>query len=215
MRALGSTLVLVLAYLPAVAARGGEITAKGQRLAKTLDQMDVEHLWLAKHYLVPKTGWETGEASDKPVADGKSHTHCSAFAAAACKRLGIYLLRPPDHSDVLLANAQYDWLHKEGEGQGWRAVKSPVEAQRLANQGTLVVAVYKAKDEKKPGHIAIVHPSTRSEANILEDGPQIIQAGMSNYNSTTLREGFKHHPAAWGENQVRYFAHELPDVKGP
>ena len=30
---------------------------------------------------------------------GPGHTHCSAFTAAAAMRLGIYLLRPPEHVD--------------------------------------------------------------------------------------------------------------------
>jgi hypothetical protein len=215
MHQLASTLVLSLAFLLPVGSRGDEISSKGQQLVKALDQMDVEHLWQAKNYLVPKTGWETGEASDRPVTDGKAHTHCSAFVAAACKRLGVYILRPPDHSEILLANAQYDWLHKEGKQHGWTPVRSAVEAQKLANQGYLVVASFKEKNPKRSGHIAIVRPSNRSEAKIREYGPQIIQAGMTNYKSTSLREGFKHHPSAWGDKQVRYFAHEVVDEKSP
>jgi hypothetical protein len=198
--------------LVTTAARGQEspsnatITAEGQRLAKLLDQMDVEHRWLAGKYV----NWRTGEALDKPVTDGRSHTHCSAFVAAAAADLGIYILRPPQHSATLLANAQYDWLSGAGRKEGWTAVTTAQEAQTLANQGLLVVAVYKESNPKRAGHIAIVRPSKRSEAKIRDEGPQIIQAGRDNHASTSLKEGFKHHKAAFSDGLIRFFAHPLP-----
>ena len=70
------------------------------------------------------------------------HTHCSAFVAAFAKKLGIYILRPPEHGQVLLANAQNEWLPSAGAAQGWRAVSNALEAQALANSGVLVVASY-------------------------------------------------------------------------
>ena len=70
--------MIVAAIAMAPTANADEISTGGKRLAKALDAMDVERLWLAKHYV----NWETGAALDKPVVDGKSHTHCSAFAAA-------------------------------------------------------------------------------------------------------------------------------------
>src|SRR5262249_49999314 len=100
-------------FVPPVLASGDEITPEGKKLAAAYDAMNVENLWLPKRYV----NWKTGEALDKEVTDGKAHTHCSAFAAAACMRLDVYLLRPPEHSTVLLANAQYDWLHGEGKKQ--------------------------------------------------------------------------------------------------
>ena len=45
-----------------------------------------------------------------PVTDP---THCSAFVASFSKQLGVYMLRPPDHSPTLLANAQMRWLSCE------------------------------------------------------------------------------------------------------
>ncbi len=183
-----------------------EISPADEHLAKVLDQMDVEHHWLAGKYVK----WRTGETLDKPVTDGKSHTHCSAFVAAAAEELGVYILRPPQHPASLLANAQYDWLGGEGRKEGWMPVATGVEAQQLANRGNLVVAVYKESNPKTPGHIAIVRPSTKSEAKIREEGPQIIQAGKDNHASTSLKEGFKHHRNAFRDGQIRYFAHPVP-----
>ncbi len=182
------------------------ITPAGQRLAAALDQMDVEHHWLAKKYV----NWRTGETIDRPVTDGKSHTHCSAFVAAAAEKLGVYILRPPKHSPTLLANAQYDWLGGEGRKEGWTPLATGLEAQQLANRGDLVVAVYKASDPKKPGHIAIIRPSTKGEAQIRAEGPQIIQAGRDNHASTSIKEGFKHHPTAFRDDHIRFFAHAIP-----
>ena len=72
-------LILIGALQTPTIGRAGEITAEGHKLAKFLDGMDVKHLWLAKHAVK----WETGEPLDKPITDGKAHTHCSAFVAAA------------------------------------------------------------------------------------------------------------------------------------
>ncbi|MGO9111306.1 MAG: hypothetical protein ACLP9L_18930 [Thermoguttaceae bacterium] len=82
-------------------------------------------------------------------------------------------------------------------------------AQRFANEGYLVVAVFKESDPNRPGHIAIVRPSTKSNEKIEAEGPQITQAGLQNARSTSLREGFKHHPDAWGKQLIRYFAHKV------
>ena len=184
----------------------GEITAAGKHLTKVLDQMDVEHRWLSER----PVKWRTGEPLDKKVEDNKHHTHCSAFVAATAAELGIYILRPPQHSSMMLADAQYDWLHGEGKNEGWQPVATGLEAQQLANRGNLVVAVYKDRDPEKPGHVAIVRPSTKSESKIREEGPQIIQAGMENHASTSLREGFKHHPATFRDNLIRFYSHAVP-----
>jgi glutamine amidotransferase-like uncharacterized protein len=208
-------MLLPAAPPPAKRAPGAEaITPAGRKLARTLDRMDVEHLWQRGKYV----HWETGQASDKPLRGAGRATHCSAFAAAACARLGVYLLRPPEHPQILLANAQANWLRENGKKHDWEPVKSAVEAQRLANEGWLVVAVYKETRTRKrhgkvvarPGHIAVIRPSTRSKASIERDGPQIIQSGATNANSITLKEGFRHHPNAWGTHkEVRFYAHKV------
>jgi hypothetical protein len=196
------TILFALAALPA---RAEEIQPAGRKLAQKLDAMDVEHLWLPGR----SVNWKTGEPTGKVPSGKGKHTHCSAFAAEACRRLGIYLLRPPEHSQELLANAQYDWLFASGKSEGWFAVKDPYQAQHYANQGYLVVAAYKEHDVKRPGHIAIIRPSTKSAAQIAADGPQVTQAGGHNARSTSLKQGFGNHPDAWGKQKVRYFAHKI------
>ncbi len=182
------------------------IAAGGERLVQFLDSMHVEEHWIAGAIVE----WRTGEPTGKPHTDTGKHTHCSQFAAAACDRLGIYILRPPEHSAVLLANAQFDWLpSEEGKAKGWLPVKDGFAAQELANRGTLVVAVYKSPDPKKSGHIALIRPSTKSSPEIAAEGPQITQAGGTNRNSAPLKNGFANHPDAFAKNEVRYFSHEV------
>ncbi|MBS0362619.1 MAG: hypothetical protein JSR98_14680 [Proteobacteria bacterium] len=154
--------------------------------------------------------WETGQPDGKVEHFEGKHTHCSAFVASAAKQLGVYILRPPEHGQTLLANAQYDWLREQGPAHGWTPVPDGYEAQRAANRGFLVVAAYKNHAADKPGHIAIVRPSGKTRAEILAEGPQIIQAGGHNYASTSLSRGFADHPAAWGKNEVVYYEHDLP-----
>jgi len=182
----------------------GPVTPAGERLAATLDSMNVESLWLAGKHV----NWETGETDKGTDYEGPgNHSHCSAFVAAAAKRLGVYLLRPPEHGQLLLANAQADWLVSEAGSQaGWRSVADMREAQRLANQGYIVLALYQNPDRHVPGHIAIVRPSVKSAATLEENGPEMIQAGEHNYTKISARVGFEHHPGAWPDG-IRYYAH--------
>ena len=194
--------LLVLARV----ATADPILAQGEKLVQFLDSMHVEQHWIAGAIVE----WRTGEPTGKPVTDTARHTHCSQFAAAACDRLGIYILRPPDHSSALLANAQFDWLPSEGgKAKGWSPVKDGSAAQGVANRGTLVVAVYKNHDPQKSGHIAIIRPSTKSGAEIKTEGPQVTQAGGTNRTSAPLKAGFANHPDAFAKNEVRYFSHEV------
>jgi hypothetical protein len=169
--------------------------------------MHVESLWLSGEHV----NWETGEP-DRPAGyrGPGDHTHCSAFAAAAAKRLGVYLLRPPDHGQILLANAQADWLQSDnGREAGWGQVSDMREAQRRANEGELVLAVYASPDKHTPGHVAIVRPSERSLERLETDGPELIQAGKRNYSRVSARVAFANHQGAF-PNGIRYYAHAIP-----
>jgi hypothetical protein len=188
---------------------GTGITSDGARLACMLDHTHVEKLWPAGVHI----RWETGEPDGKPETTEGRHTHCSAFVAATAKKLGIYILRPPEHGQVLLANAQYDWLTDQGKLCGWKEIQGGEQAQGFANRGYLVVATYHNHHDNRPGHIAIVRPSNKSAREIEENGPQITQAGGTNYISTTLKRGFSSHLAAWTHKEVRYFAHIIDWTK--
>lgn len=185
---------------------------RAAELSLALDSMHVEEHWLAGAIV----DWKTGEPTGKPITDSGKHTHCSQFAAAACERLGVYLLRPPEHSAVLLANAQADWLQSEkGRKKGWKPVPDAAAAQDLANQGHLVVATFKNPDPKKSGHIAIVRPGLRSSAELAAEGPFIIQAGLHNANRTSLKRGFASHPGAFTKGEIRFFEYDLSKGKRP
>jgi hypothetical protein len=184
-----------------------EIDPAARQVAAAIDAMNVEQHWPAGVHV----DWETGVPDGRVESAVGKHTHCSAFVAAAAKRLGIYVLRPPEHGQMLLANAQFDWLAGPGAARGWQPLGGAVEAQHRANRGDFVVAAYKNHRDDKPGHIAIVRPSEKSAAAILAEGPQVTQAGGSNYRSTSLKQGFAGHPAAWRDAEVRYYAHRLPD----
>jgi hypothetical protein len=196
----------ILSARPAAESCCGPISPAGQRLLEILDSTNVETLWLAHEHV----NWETGEPDRDADYEGPGKaTHCSAFAAAVGKRVGIYMLRPPEHGQILLANAQAAWFHAAGGQQnGWRDVKTPKEAQTLANQGYLVTVVYESPDLHKPGHIAIVRPAARPERLLEENGPEITQAGTRNYIKTSTKVGFEHHLGAWPDG-VRYYAHQL------
>lgn len=116
----------------------GPITDQGRRLLSVLDATNVESLWLAHEHV----NWETGEPdkTEDYTGPGRS-THCSAFAAAIGKRLRVYMLRPPEHGQILLANAQAKWFRSpSGKQSGWQPVRDAHDAQSPANRRNLVVA---------------------------------------------------------------------------
>lgn len=199
------TIVACCGSPASIRAAAAPITASAERVAHSIDSLDVEHHWPAGVHV----HWESGEPDGRQETTPGKHTHCSAFVAAAAKRVGIYILRPPEHKQILLANAQYDWLADEGAAQGWQPLTDAVDAQRHANQGWFVVATYKNHHDDKPGHIAIVRPSDKDVTSIREEGPQITQAGGTNYRSVPLKVGFAGHPAAWDHQEVRFYTHAV------
>ena len=197
--------LVLAAFLAPAHAELGSVSAAGQRLTRQLDGMGVETKWIAGAHV----DWETGLPDGRPETAPGRHTHCSAFVAAVAKKLGVYILRPPEHGQILLANAQNEWLAEDGAQQGWRHIDGPAAAQDLANRGMLVVASYHNHRDDKPGHIAIVRPSVKTAQEIEADGPTVIQAGTTNSAEISLRLGFAGHPHAWTDHEVDYYAHAI------
>ena len=202
-----SLIFAVLVGVAAICNRAGAepVTPVAEKIFQVIDSLDVEHHWPAGVHV----HWKSGVPDGRPESSAGKHTHCSAFVAAAAKRLDIYVLRPPEHKQILLANAQYDWLPTEGAVRGWKRVSDEIEAQHLANQGWLVLAAYRNHRDDKPGHIAIVRPNDKTLSVLHEEGPQITQAGTINYRSIALREGFAGHPGAWERREVVFYGHPV------
>ena len=203
----------LVAALPAVAYGEspccGPVTEDGERLLRFLDGSGVDHLWLPGF----RVNWQTGAAIKAWPANSGAHTHCSAFAGSAAMRLGVYLLRPPDHPQTLLANAQLLWLSSaEAVAGGWHPLADASAAQTQANLGALVMAVFENPNPRKAGHIAIVRPGIITASQLAQTGPMVTQAGGHNALSVPLAHGFNNHPGAWipgGNGGVRFFAHEV------
>jgi hypothetical protein len=196
--------LLLAATTPAIWQHKLSIDDKGRALKQFYLGLNVENLWLSGQHV----DWESGEP-DKPGAEQDIHTHCSAFVASACKRLNVYVLRPPEHKTQLLANAQFDWLASaEARNNGWMPINEEnvyEEAQRTANKGFIVVATYKNADAKVPGHIALVTPAAITMEKIAESGPMLIMAGTHNWNYISLKAGFRSHIAGWPEHTILFY----------
>jgi hypothetical protein len=198
-------LIATLAFTGGGRAAADAVTPQAQRIVSALDGMGVETKWIAGAHIY----WESGLPTGVPETSPGKHTHCSAFVASAAKKLGVYILRPPEHGQQLLANAQNEWLPADGAKQGWRKLADAREAQAAANRGLLVVAGYHNHHDDKPGHIAIVRPGNKTPEQIAAEGPDIIQAGSVNKTSISIKGGFAGHPAAWRDNEIAYYAHEV------
>ena len=182
-----------------------------EELWKRLEAMEVDKYWLPGAVV----DWQTGLPTGQPIKDAKSkHTHCSQFVAAATERLGMYVLRPPEHGVVLLANAQFDWLASDaGKKAGWVVLKDGAAAQQQANEGRLVLATLKNPDPQKSGHIAIVRPGSKGAELLAKEGPDVMQAGGTNALRTPLRKGFGNHKEEY--DQIVFYAHAVELASPP
>jgi len=182
------------------------ISVKAGKNFAAIDALDVEHRWPAGVHV----DWKSGIPDHIPEKSDGKHTHCSAFAAAAADTLGIYLLHPPEHGQIFLANAQADWLASAAaRDRGWLPVPDGFAAQAAANDGDFVVAIYKNPRAKKPGHIAVIRPSLRTGAELNREGPEVTQAGLHNHLDTTLAAGFADHRRALRDHLIRFYRHEV------
>ncbi|MDE1163154.1 MAG: hypothetical protein PW792_14620 [Acidobacteriaceae bacterium] len=184
----------------------GEVSKPGQLLDRVIDSMHVDALWQPQVHI----NWLTGQQDEPASSTGPDRaTHCSSFTAALGYKLDIYMLRPPDHPQQLLASAQAQWFNSKSSGsQGWEPVATAAEAQSLANAGELVTVVYESPDPHRPGHIAIVRPIAKTNGDLLENGVQTAQAGARNFSSGVARISFAKHKGAWPD-EVRYYAHPI------
>jgi hypothetical protein len=198
-------LVLLASAGAATAADDNAVTPQAQQIFREIDAMGVETKWIAGQHIY----WESGLPTGVPETSPGKHTHCSAFVASAAKQLGVYILRPPEHGQKLLANAQNEWLAEEGAAHGWQKLADAKAAQAAANRGMLVVASYHNHHDDKPGHIVIVRPGTKTPEQIAAEGPDVIQAGALNATSISIKTAFAGHPAAWRDNEIEYYAHEV------
>ena len=196
---------VVLVAFASAAHLADNISPQAQAMMKVLDAMGVESKWIAGEHVY----WDTGLPTSVPETSPGKHTHCSAFVAAAAKNLGVYILRPPEHGQKLLANAQNEWLAEEGAARGWVKLADADHAQAAANRGQLVVASYHNHHDDRPGHIAIVRPGNKTAEQMAAEGPDVIQAGAVNKTSISLRDAFAGHPAAWRDHEIVYYAHDV------
>ena len=80
----------------------------------------------------------------------EAKTHCSAFVAAMAERRGAYVLRPPEHKQNLLANAQMRWLREHGAERGWRTPCLLCRGAEAANRGELVLEAFENPNPHSP-----------------------------------------------------------------
>ncbi len=177
------------------------ISANGAALNVFLDSLQVTNYWIGGSSVNWLTGATGGSGSNKTIGTA---THCSAFTSSAAELLGIYLLRPPDASDVDLANHQADWFVTNSAG--WFPIIGMTNAQHQANAGVLVMASYKSSSGS--GHIAILRASNRTDTDVNNTGPEECQSGTYNFGDTNVSTGFNQHAGAF-PNGIKYYGHSV------
>jgi hypothetical protein len=200
---------------------GAGLSLGGSRLKEFLDRLPIETNWLAGHRVI----WQTGQQNGPDGVGPEDHTHCSALVAAIALDLDIYILRPPNHSQQLLANAQTEWLGghaypgPSAADSGWKDLGGSgdegvlAKAVAAANAGKLVVAGYRQPPVKEPGtgrlvqksgHVVVVRPQL--EKFPADKGPLVTMAGDRNWREIHMGPAFGSHPDAW-PNAIRLFVH--------
>jgi hypothetical protein len=181
----------------------------GEKLKQFYQSLNVETHWVAGQHI----NWETGDPDDRDDTRNLKN-HCAAFVAGACQKLKIVILRPPEHAQDLLSNAQFDWLStSQARAQAWKHILGDnryAQAQDLADKGFVVVAVIQNSDARKPGQIAFVNPAVITDKDLADNGPQIIMAGVKNYSNISLKAAFKGFYSKWPESQVEFYYYENP-----
>lgn len=177
------------------------VTEEGTMLNGFLDSFQVTNYWIDGYSVNWLTGATNGNGPNMTIGTA---SHCSAFAPAVAELLGIYLLRPPQESDLDLANGQALWFPTNTDG--WFPIDSMMDAQHMANSGTLVMASYYSTTGS--GHICVLRASTRTDASIATFGPEECQSGESNYADTNAVTGFNQHPGAFPVN-IYYYGHTV------
>lgn len=134
-------------------------------------------------------------------------TYCNIYATDIIKNMRVTAPRHWMYKGVpsegtsfaheYTANMLHDWFDEHGSKFGWKEVTLD-EAKQLAASESLAIAIWKNPDTRRlPGHIAVFRP----------DG-LITQAGLSNFESGTLEQGFG------TAKPVRFFAtSEVPQAK--
>lgn len=146
--------------------------------------------------MLPKNGgsqydkkWIPPHLSGTNWIPGYYETHCNWFASDAVSQLGGYL---PN----FVANEQRNWLEAQSQNyvSRWKKTSDARSAQMLANQGYIVVAVWKntvsmSVDGLYHGHIAVLKSQSMTRYS-NGNGPQTAQAGLLTSAYMTVLEGF-------------------------
>ncbi|MFY9589557.1 hypothetical protein [Rickettsia endosymbiont of Halotydeus destructor] len=193
------------------------ISEAAKKNLQIINSLKVEEKWQKGEIINCKTGEIIEQYTGEHKKTGSRLTHDGCFVYAVLSSLNISKNSLPPHPELdtgfipLLANKQADWYETEGNKCGWSYIKNKdrednfIQAQKLANQGYLVVATYKNINPKRAGHTAIVIPSDKDIEKIKKDGPDIAQAGTYNSSCSSLKKGFRNKKDVFKNNEIKFY----------
>jgi hypothetical protein len=131
------------------------------------------------------------EAYDNPAFEPRQGmTFCNQAVHSICEKMGYSKFKS------LLANQMVALMKKSGE---WKSIPMK-DAQRLANEGCLVIAAIEARPH---GHVAVIRPGLSGHSGKWNMAvPKVINVGAQNFIAKGLNWAF----------------HEIPEIfvwKGP
>jgi len=179
---------------------------RGLRLYEYLQSFDLSMLWRA----YTDISWMTGKIDNHSKTD---HIYDSTYVSAMCYDLDITFPVPTEDVTFYLANAFYNWLRTSGPYYGWFKIPEVPNIQSFANRGYLVIVCLKNDDLNSAGHMAIVLPNYENDDFCNMDNLRIIQAGIENYNCTTLQKSFIHHTNNISLETLAFYAHKIDNFE--
>lgn len=214
---------LIITYLFFISSlvQAETIAEPAKEILGIVNSLKVEEKWQKGKTINCKTGETIEEYTGEHKKTGNRITHDSCFVYAVASSLNIAKDSLPPHPEFgtdfipFLTNKQADWYEREGSKQGWNYIKNKdkdnnfIQAQKLANQGYLVVAIYKNINPKRLGHTSIVIPSNKDVEKIKLEGPDTAQAGINNFSCGSLKKGFKNKKDVFKNNEIKFYYHKI------
>lgn len=209
--------IIIYLFFISNAIHAETISEAANKNLQTFNSLKVEEKWQKGEIINCKTSEIIEEYTGEHKKTGRRVNHDGCFVYAALSSLNIPKDSLPPHPEFdtgfipLLTNKQADWYETEGNKHGWNYIKNKdrednfTQAQKLANQGYLVIAIYKNINPKRVGHTAIVIPSDKDIEKIKKDGPEIAQAGTNNFSSCSLKKGFRNKKDAFKNNEIKVY----------
>ncbi|MGO8789177.1 MAG: hypothetical protein ACLQVL_17580 [Terriglobia bacterium] len=156
-----------------------------------------------KHYVGPGPFPKGGLHHDPEEFD----INCSEYFRAVGRQLALHCRLGPEWSQELNANQLADRIASLAKipDSGWTHVENEAKVQGMANEGCLLVGVYRNPNYGRSGHVAVVFPvlpdvHAHQIPPLVRDGNEHLRGKHlfpGTWGAIGRVEAFGHNPVKW------------------